>query len=69
MTEPLDPRLIVDALVALANRYPGQPVALVDDGQDVKVGILDLYEPDDDDWFFRPVPLAVLPEKVGAALD
>lgn len=61
---------VLDAIVALADRFPGQPVGVVmqEDGQ-VVAGVLSLYEPGDDDWFYNPVALdSSFPEKVEAVL-
>ncbi len=48
---------ILDALVILAQKFPGQPVSLIEDKGVVLVGVLDLYCPTDENWFFKPVPL------------
>jgi hypothetical protein len=59
---------IVDLMVGLAERFPGQPVAVIDEGGELKVGVLSLCDPAPDDWFYNPVPLVSLAEKEPADL-
>jgi hypothetical protein len=46
----------------LAREFEGQPVSIIEDGG-LKVGVMNLTHPTDDDWCLRPVPVADLPTK------
>jgi hypothetical protein len=60
---------IVQAIIALAERFPGQPVAVVADGKGkIEAGVIGLIDPTEDDWFWNPVPLGDLPERAQAAM-
>jgi len=44
-------------MVCLAQRHPSLPVALIQDGDTLIVGVLSIISPTGDDWFFFPVPV------------
>lgn len=46
----------------LAREFEGQPVGIIEDGG-LKVGVMNLTHPTDDDWCLRPVPVADLPTR------
>lgn len=45
----------VRALFKFAKDYPGQPVAVIDDGESLKLGVMSLLNPEKDDWCLNPV--------------
>ncbi len=50
---------VLEEMIRLAREHPGQPVALVSDGQREMCGLMALF-PYDEDWYYEPVPLSAL---------
>jgi FixJ family two-component response regulator len=51
---------VLEVLRMLARDHPGQPVALMDNGEgEVEVSILNIF-PGPEDWYSKPVPLSSL---------
>jgi hypothetical protein len=60
-----DAQVLVDRLIKLAEAFPGQPVAIYQNGGgSLQVGVMNLLDPDDGDWCLRPVPLNQLSRPV-----
>lgn len=53
----LDAEAFVEALMNAARAYPGMPVAVIDEEGSLKVGVMSLPDPTDEDWFYHPVPI------------
>lgn len=54
--ELLNAQHILDNVIALAKLNQGQPIAIVSEGDEIKIGVMGIY-PTSDDWMFFPVPL------------
>jgi hypothetical protein len=63
------PEQVFDAIIELAERFPGQPVAVIrsEDGLQIQAGVLSLMDLQPEDWFWLPVHLVDLPASVAAA--
>ena len=58
MTQPVvDAELFVERLMKLAEEFPGLPIAVIDDQGSLQVGVLNMYDLDNDDWCEKPVSL------------
>lgn len=54
----VDAHALVEKMLVLADRTPGQLVSIFNDGGSLKIGVLDQMSDDlEDDWYFNPVPL------------
>ncbi len=63
-----DAEKIAEKLVALAQAFPDQPVAVICESGELKAGVLALYRPGDEDWFYDPVKLSSLADMDLAAI-
>lgn len=61
-TPTVDAQAVLDTIAELI-RETGQPVVFVREGDTVKVGVLN-YQPDPADWFWLPIPIAQLIDKL-----
>lgn len=53
-----DARTLVEKILELADRSPGQPVSIFNDEGTMRIGVLGQMADDlEDDWFFTPVAL------------
>ncbi len=53
--KPFDSAKFVEEMFKLAQANPGQPGAVIDDGEGLKIGVLGSFEPERDDWMLNPV--------------
>lgn len=61
-TPTVDAQAVLDAITELI-RETGQPVVFVREGDTVKVGVLN-FSPDPADWFWLPIPIGQLIDKL-----
>jgi hypothetical protein len=52
-----DAQRFVEMLFWLTEHFPNQPIALVGDGQQIKVGVMSLHNPTTQDWHLEPVAI------------
>jgi hypothetical protein len=57
-------QVLVERLIKLAEAFPGQPVAVVYDDEGLQIGVMNLLNPNDEDWCIKPVPLNQLTRPV-----
>ena len=52
-----DAQKFVEMLFWLTEHFPNQPIALIGDGQQIKVGVMSLHNPHNHDWHLEPVSI------------
>jgi hypothetical protein len=55
-----DAENLVKLMVKMTESYPDQPVALIQDDGELKIGVMSIYQPTEKDWCLNPVPVAQL---------
>ncbi len=60
---------VASRLIELAKAFPNQPAAVIcDEKGQLQAGVLAIYRPNHEDWFFDPVALSSLPDVDVAAI-